>query len=178
MGKLQVSTAPKEGYFVPYHSPSWFRETFRPDIRFNEFAVEPLTVDQTNFDRKHYTFEPVRWEYLGDVRCLVIDVHPRGRAATGAFEGRIWVEDHDYAIVRLNGTRINPPRFDFYVHFDCWRENLQPDLWLPVYTFSQETDIGKRLQYKAEHGSGATILRHASSSRSGPTLWLMLHAST
>ena len=46
-------------------------------LHLNEFAVEPLVVDENNFDRKHYTFEPVRWEYLGDIRCLAIDVHPR-----------------------------------------------------------------------------------------------------
>ena len=46
-------------------------------LHLNEFAVEPLVVDENNFDRDHYVFEPVRWEYLGDVHCLAIDVHPR-----------------------------------------------------------------------------------------------------
>jgi hypothetical protein len=87
---------------------------------------------------------------LGDLRCLAIDVHPRDPRARGAFEGRIWVEDHDYAIVRLNGIRINPRRWDFYAHFDCWRENLQPGLWLPVYIYSQEPTHGKLGGYKAE----------------------------
>jgi hypothetical protein len=87
---------------------------------------------------------------LGDIRCLVLDVHPRDPKTAAAFLGRIWVEDHDYAIVRLNGTRVNPPKKSFFVHFDCWRENLQPGLWLPVYVYSQEDDLGKRLRYKAE----------------------------
>jgi hypothetical protein len=109
-----------------------------------------MVLDTGQFDRKRYSFEPVRWEYLGDVRCLAIDIHPKDRAGVGAFEGRIWVEDQSYAIVRLNGTRVNPPHWRFYVHFDCWRENLQPGMWLPVYIYSQETDLGKRLRYKAE----------------------------
>jgi hypothetical protein len=50
----------------------------------------------------------------------------------------------------LNGTRIHPARFSFYVHFDCWRENLQPGVWLPVYVYSQESDMGKRLRYRSE----------------------------
>ena len=54
------------------------------------------------------------------------------------------------AIVRLNGTRVHPPKGSFYVHFDCWRENLQPGVWLPVYVYSQETDLGKELRYKSE----------------------------
>jgi hypothetical protein len=50
----------------------------------------------------------------------------------------------------MNGTRIRPAKGNFYVHFDCWRENLQPGEWLPVYVYSQETDLGKDLRYKAE----------------------------
>ena len=119
-------------------------------LHMEELAVQALVVDENNFDLQHYTFRPVRWEYLGDLRCLAIDVHPRDPKIKGGFEGRIWVEEHDYAVVRLNGTRINPRRGEIYVHFDCWRENLQPGLWLPVYIYSQESDRGKRLRYKAE----------------------------
>jgi hypothetical protein len=157
LGRLKFSdkidNKAKEATFIPDTTGEWLRrrpEMIRAHIQVDQFAVEALGVDENNFDRKHYTFEPVRWEYLGDIRCLALDVHPLDPRTPGAFEGRIWVEDHDYAIVRLNGTRINPPRWDFYVHFDCWRENLRPGLWLPVYIFSQETDRGKRLRYKAE----------------------------
>ena len=122
----------------------------KPRLRAGNFAVQSLVVDNRNFDRAHYLFEPVRWEYLGDVRCLAIDVHPRGNPSKGAFGGRIWVEDHNYAIVRMNGTRVNPPRSSFYTHFDCWRQNLQPGVWLPVYIYSQETDMGKQLRFKSE----------------------------
>ena len=115
----------------------------------NEFAVEPLAVDPEDFDRDHYVFEPVRWEKLGDVRCLAIDVHPRKPSQGRPFQGRIWVKENDYTIVRLNGTRLNPPHRDVYVHFDCWRENLQPGLWLPVYIFSQETDIGRTVSVQS-----------------------------
>ena len=144
-----------EESFIPDSTRDWLRrgpEMLRTHLHLNEFAVEPLVVDENDFDQKHYTFEPVRWEYLGDIRCLALDVHPKDRdhAGVGAFEGRIWVEDQNYAIVRLNGTRIHPRFGDLYVHFDCWRENLQPGVWLPVYVYSQESDLGKRLRYKAE----------------------------
>lgn len=122
----------------------------REHLQVRNFGVQALVVDYRNFDRKHYVFEPVRWEYLGDVRCLAIDVHPRGKPGKGAFKGRIWVEDHNYAIVRLNGTRLSPSRFSFYIHFDCWRQNLQPGVWLPVYMYSQEADLGRRLRFKSE----------------------------
>ncbi len=159
LGRLKFAGEGKEVSFVQTETPDWLhRHTPNParllgekaHLQLDGFAMEALMVDEHNFDRNHYTFEPVRWEYLGDIRCLVIDVHPRENEETGAFQGRIWVEDHDYSVVRMNGTRIRPAKGAFYVHFDCWRENLQPGLWLPVYVFSQETDMGKDLRYKSE----------------------------
>ena len=153
LGRLKFDTEEKEVSFIEDSGTVWSRH--RPGhpkarLRLDQFAVEPLAVDPQGFDQRHYTFEPIRWEYLGDIRCLAIDVHPRQPAGEGAFQGRIWVEDHNYAIVRLNGTRINPPRGSFYVHFDCWRENLLPGVWLPVYIYSQESDMGNEFRYKAE----------------------------
>jgi len=153
LGRLKLGNYTEEVSFLPSTFGDELRRAprLRPHLRLNNFAMEPLSLDDDDhFDRQHYKFEPVRWEYLGDVRCLALDVSPRDASAKGVFKGRIWVEDHDYAIVRLNGTRLNAPRWKFYVHFECWRENLQPGLWLPVYVFSQESDISKRLRYKAE----------------------------
>ena len=121
LGRLQFGKNEKEVSFLPGPTSStpisssldWFRQRpamLRTQLHLEDFALESLTVDEQNFDRQHYTFEPVRWEYLGDVRCLAIDVLPREPAGMGAFKGRIWVEDHDYAIVRMNGTRVHPPR--------------------------------------------------------------------
>lgn len=153
LGRLHVAADTKEITFL--RESFWERLRHRVDVigdylHLNEFAVEPLAVDHEDFDRDHYMFSPVRWEYLGDVRCLALDVHPRRKSEGRPFEGRIWVEDHNYAVVRLNGTRLNAPFGDLYVHFDCWRENLRPGVWLPVYIFSDETDLGGRLRYKAE----------------------------
>jgi hypothetical protein len=153
LGRLQFAQNAKEVSFIQY---SFFhRLRHHPDpltehLHLNEFALEPLMVDEKNFDRDHYVFEPVRWEYLGSVRCLAIDVHPLRPSEGRPFYGRIWVEPHDFAIVRLNGTRLNAPRGDLYVHFDCWRENLRPGVWLPVYIFSHESDLGEGLRYNAE----------------------------
>ena len=61
-------------------------------------------ADRTDFDRDHYDFSYIRREFLGDVRCLVFDVKPKPKSGRGRFLGRIWVEDQDYNIVRLNGT--------------------------------------------------------------------------
>src|ERR1017187_591108 len=153
LGRMQFAKNMKEVSFIPDSFFDWLKrrpEALTQHLYLNEFALEPLVVDQNNFDRDHYVFEPVRWEYLGDVHCLVIDIHPLRPSEGGAFHGRIWVEEHDYSIVRLNGTRLNPALGNFYVHFDCWRENLRPGVWLPVYIYSHESDLGEKLRYNAE----------------------------
>jgi len=63
-----------------------------------------MTMDMRGLDRAHYSFDYQGREFLGDVRCIVIDVTPKAHAGTGRFLGRVWVEDKDFNVVRFNGT--------------------------------------------------------------------------
>ena len=98
-------------------------------------------IDSTGFDRNHYDFRYLRREFLGEVRCLVFDVTPKPKSGIGRFIGRIWVEDQDYNIVRANGTFAPGSSKGRYLHFDTWRANLQPGIWLPIYIYSEESDV-------------------------------------
>ena len=100
-----------------------------------------IFADREDFDRNHYDFRYVRREFLGDVRCLVFDVTPKKDAGKGRFIGRIWVEDQDFNIVRLNGTYAPRPRNSDIFHMDSWRLNLIPGYWLPAYIYSEEGDF-------------------------------------
>ena len=97
-----------------------------------------IYADRNDFDRQHYDFHYARREFLGDVRCLVFDVTPKKDAGRGRFLGRIWVEDQDFNIVRLNGTYSRPSRNTYYFHMDSWRLNLIPGYWVPAYIYSEE----------------------------------------
>jgi Peptidase family M48 len=100
-----------------------------------------LFVDRNDFDRQHYNFHYAHREFLGDVRCLIFDLTPKKDAGKGRFIGRIWVEDKDFSIVRLNGTYAHPSRNSYYFHMDSWRLNLTPDYWVPAYIYSEEGDF-------------------------------------
>src|SRR5215472_6518430 len=100
-----------------------------------------IFADRNDFDRQHYDFRYVRREFLGDVRCLVFDVTPKPKGGMGRFLGRIWVEDQDYNIVRLNGTYAPRPRNAFFFHMDSWRLNLIPGYWVPAFIYSEEGDF-------------------------------------
>ena len=112
-----------------------------------KFQYQPLGfswmifADRNDFDRQHYDFHYARREFLGDVRCLVFDLTPKKDAGRGRFLGRIWVEDQDFSIVRLNGTYARPTRNSYYFHMDSWRLNLVPGYWVPAYIYSEEGDF-------------------------------------
>lgn len=103
--------------------------------------MQMMLIDPNGFDQQHYAFSYVRREFLGNVRTTVFDVFPKKGTGNGRFLGRIWVEDQDGNVVRFNGTYSGnkdeaAPR---YFHFDSWRMNIQPGIWLPVTIYAEET---------------------------------------
>ena len=114
--------------------------------------AQMVMIDNGHFDRQHYDFKFVRREFLGDVRCIVLDVAPHKGSGSNRFLGRVWVEDQDFNVVRFNGTYTGTPKFSRHLHFDSWRLNLQPGLWLPAYVYSEESDLAygySRVRFKA-----------------------------
>jgi hypothetical protein len=113
-----------------------------------------IFADRNDFDRQHYDFRYVRREFLGDVRCLVFDVTPKKGTGNGRFLGRVWVEDQDFNIVRLNGTYAPRPRNSYFFHMDSWRLNLIPGYWVPAFIYSEEGDFSagakNKLAFKAQ----------------------------
>jgi hypothetical protein len=111
-------------------------------------------ADRTDFDRAHYEFHYIRREFLGDVRCLVFDVTPKKGSGKGRFQGRVWAEDQEYNIVRLNGTYAPAPKNSFFFHMDSWRLNLIPGYWVPAYIYSEEGDfsagVKNKMAFKAQ----------------------------
>jgi peptidase M48-like protein len=127
--------------------------------------LQMIFIDTNGFDKQHYKFDYVRREFLGEVRCLVFDVTPLDKAGKGRFLGRIWVEDQDYNIVRFNGGYGGNGHSSWYFHFDSWRTNVQPGIWMPSFVYSQESDvryaISKRLDFKAQTRLWGYNLGHA-----------------
>lgn len=133
-----------------YHVSGLFKADFVP-----EGFLQMIYIDTNGFDRQHYQFDYVRTEFLGDVKCAVFDVTPLPKSGRGRFKGRIWAENQDYTIVRFNGVYTPVAGLNgFNLHFDSWRMNMQPGLWLPAFIFSQESDlhdfIGGKIRFKSQ----------------------------
>ncbi|HWC19516.1 MAG TPA: hypothetical protein VG498_21065, partial [Terriglobales bacterium] len=100
-----------------------------------------LVFLSNGFNKNNYDLKYLRQEFLGDVRTMVFDVVPHKKLKGVHFVGRIWVEDQDHNIVRINGTYEPQRSGNFYFHFDSWRINMQPGLWLPAFVYTEDTDV-------------------------------------
>src|SRR5437660_7153122 len=127
--------------------------------------LQLIFLDTNGLDKKHYKLDYVRREFLGEVSCLVIAVTPMEKTGKGRFLGRIWVEDQEYNIVRFNGGYGGSGHSSWYFHFDSWRTNVQPGVWLPSFVYSQESDvhyaITKHLDFRAQTRLWGYNLGHA-----------------
>ena len=54
----------------------------------------------------------------------------------------VWIEDTGGNIVRFSGTYTTANGRDLYYHFDSWRTNVQPGLWLPTAVYAEEHGPG------------------------------------
>jgi hypothetical protein len=158
LGRLDMSEGPEDVSFVG--QPGFGRRLVHKltgiySLHFLPMGFAQMVILDTDFQKKYYNFTFVRREFLGEVRCLVIDVQPKEGQKIARFMGRIWVEDQDYNIVRFNGTYSPQPRnANFFFHFDSWRLNMRPGTWLPAYIYSEEsnlkTGLSKTLHFKAQ----------------------------
>jgi hypothetical protein len=132
------------------HLAGFFEASYVP-----EGFLQMIYLDTSSFDRQHYQFDYVGRQFLGEVRCLVFDLTPLPKSGRGRFKGRIWAEDQGFTIVRFNGVYTPVSGLNgFNLHFDSWRTNLQPGLWLPSFIFSQESNLkdflGNHVRFKSQ----------------------------
>ncbi len=113
-----------------------------------------ILMDSNAFDRQHYTFTFIRNDFSATSLPAVFDVQPiSGKREYGRFFGRIWVETRDGNVVRFNGDFAGSIQTmkEFY-HFDSWRTNVQPGLWLPNSFYVEESDPQEHQQHALVQG--------------------------
>jgi hypothetical protein len=152
---------PKSGLFtrVLDRLNSFYRMNYVPQ------GFMQLVFLNDRFDKDHYDLKFLRQQFLGEIRTLVYDVVPKGKMKGAHFVGRIWVEDQDFNIVRFNGSYEPSSRTNFFFHFDSWRLNMQPGLWLPAYIYTEESDASyafmRRLRMKGQTRLWGYDLKHS-----------------
>jgi hypothetical protein len=85
------------------------------------------------------------------------------------FQGTIWVDDHDLAIVKSDGKAVpdilDKDRENRFPRFVTYRENIEKNFWFPTYTRADDTlrfstgDVRVRMtvRYRNYKRFGATV---------------------
>jgi len=99
-------------------------ETSRPEMRAS-----------TRLNLENYDFELIGTEMVADRPAYVLETHPK-RKEKYLFQGRIWVDVEDYALVRAEGSPAKNPSFwTKSTHFvQIYQKN--GSLWFPRSTQS------------------------------------------
>jgi hypothetical protein len=97
----------------------------------------------TSQEIANYNFKYVGQEKLDQLTTYIFQVKPKILSRKRRFfEGVIWVDDQDFAIVKSYGKLVselsgNGTALPFTM-FETYRENFQGKYWLPTYTSSDD----------------------------------------
>ena len=84
-----------------------------------------------------------------ELHCFVFDVAPKQIVGKKRyFQGRIWVDDNDFQIVKTYGQAVPETRDTkkkgnkeehLYPKFTTWRQQIDGKYWFPTYTRADDT---------------------------------------
>jgi len=80
-----------------------------------------------------------------ELRCYVFDIAPKEIVGKKRyFQGRIWVDDRDFQIVKTFGKTVPDIRKkkgqeNLFPKFTTWREQIDGKYWFPTYTKADDT---------------------------------------
>lgn len=107
-----------------------------------------LTTD----DLPQYNILYVGQQQEDQLHCYVFDIAPKQiEPKKRYFQGRVWVDDHDYQIVKTYGKGVPDVRKkhgdeeNLYPKFTTWRQQIDGQYWFPVYTRADD-DLHFKLQ--------------------------------
>lgn len=103
-----------------------------------------LPFVMTTDDLAQYNVLYVGKQKEDELGTYVFDVAPKNmEKGKRYFQGRIWVDDHDFQIVKTHG--LNVPQVhtknneDLSPPFTTWREQIDGKYWFPTYTRADDT---------------------------------------
>lgn len=121
-------------------------------------TLERITMSQQDFDDlEHvqpfvltadelpkYDVKYVGQQQLDDLNTYVFDVGPKTIEKNQRyFQGRIWVDEKDLAIVKTDGKAVpdikKHGQENVFPRFETFRENIEGHYWFPTYTHSEDT---------------------------------------
>ncbi len=130
--------------------------TFAP-----QSSLERVTMTQSDYDDIRHRLPFVLTSddigkyqvvYVGkqkedELGTYVFDIAPKVmEKGERYFQGRIWVDDHDYQIVKTYGETVpqvhnpkHPEKENLSPKYTTWREQIDNVYWFPTYTYAEDT---------------------------------------
>jgi hypothetical protein len=130
--------------------------TFAP-----QSSLERVTMTQSDYDDIRHRLPFVLTSddigkyqvmYVGkqkedELGTYVFDIAPKVmEKGERYFQGRIWVDDHDYQIVKTYGETVpqvhnpkHPEKENLSPKYTTWRQQIDNVYWFPVYTYAEDT---------------------------------------
>jgi len=98
----------------------------------------------TSEDIPEYDVLYVGQQQEDELHCYVFDVAPKKFEPKKLyFQGRIWVDDQDFQIVKTSGKTVpethKKNNENLFPKFTTWREQVDGQYWFPAYTLADDT---------------------------------------
>ena len=131
--------------------------TFAPQNTLEKIQMTPSDVSDieqrlpfvlTSEEVPEYNILYVGQQQEDQLHCFVFDIAPKQIVGKKRyFQGRIWVDDHDFQIVKTYGqavpeikdTKKKGKEEHLYPKFTTWRQQVDNQYWFPTYTRADDT---------------------------------------
>jgi hypothetical protein len=123
----------------------------------------------TTEDLPEYNILYVGQQKEDELGCYVFDLAPKKiEGKKRYFQGRVWVDDHDFQIVKTYGKTVPDIREkhgnqeNLFPKFTTWRQQIDGQYWFPVYTKADD-----ELHFKLEDVHIKEIVKYQDYKRFG-----------
>src|SRR5438874_4025103 len=127
--------------------------TYAPQNTLTEISMSPEDLQDvrhllpfvlTSDEIPEYDILYVGQQREDELHTYVFDIAPKKiEAKKRYFQGRIWVDDHDFQIVKTSGKTVPDIRKknqeNLFPKFITWRQQIDGQYWFPVYTKADDT---------------------------------------
>jgi hypothetical protein len=129
----------------------------------------------TEEDLPDYNILYVGQQKEDELECYVFDIAPKKiEGKKRYFQGRVWVDNHDFQIVKTYGKTVPDIRQkhgdqeNLFPKFTTWRQQIDGQYWFPVYTKADD-----ELHFKVEDVHIKEIVKYEDYKRFGSNVKIL-----
>jgi hypothetical protein len=129
----------------------------------------------TEEDLPEYNILYVGQQKEDELECYVFDIAPKKiEGKKRYFQGRVWVDNHDFQIVKTYGKTVPDIRQkhgdqeNLFPKFTTWRQQIDGQYWFPVYTKADD-----ELHFKMEDVHIKEIVKYEDYKRFGSNVKIL-----